>query len=63
MAKEKERTPLEHELNVARKIGVLLKGTSLKQRARILALVTEHTAEEAAVSEAGKFVAKQLEAF
>ena len=59
----KVRTALEHELNTARRIGVLMAGMSTKTRARVLALVQEHVAEEAdGGSKNGQLDVRQLDA-
>lgn len=41
----KVRTPLELELYAAHRVGAVLEGMTLKQRARVLALVQSHTQE------------------
>jgi len=41
----KVRSPLELELHAAQRVGDMLKGMTLKQRARVLALVQLHTLE------------------
>jgi len=63
---EKPRAParvkssIEVELYAARRVGEVLKALSLASRARVLKLVAEHNAEEAARLERAEFEKRQL---